>query len=42
MQKVKFIATTTDCWTVYQQSFIGVTEHWIYPEVLSTFDLLAK
>ncbi|KAL0146672.1 hypothetical protein M9458_058012, partial [Cirrhinus mrigala] len=34
MQTVKYIATTTDCWTAHRQSFIGVTAHWIEPDTL--------
>lgn len=34
MQNIKYISTTTDCWTAHRQSFIGVTAHWIEPESL--------
>lgn len=34
MQTVKYIDTTTDCWTAHRQSFIGVTAHWIEPDTL--------
>ncbi len=29
LSKVSYVATTTDCWTAHQQSYIGVTAHWI-------------
>lgn len=29
---VSYVATTTDCWTAHQRSFIGVTCHWIDEE----------
>ena len=31
---VSYVATTTDCWTVHQQSYIGVTSHWIDEDTL--------
>ena len=34
MQNIKYIATTTDCWTAHRQSFVGVTAHWIEPDSL--------
>ncbi|XP_058601280.1 uncharacterized protein LOC131520814 [Onychostoma macrolepis] len=34
VQTVKYIATTTDCWTAHRQSFIGATAHWIEPDTL--------
>ncbi|XP_060882405.1 E3 SUMO-protein ligase ZBED1-like isoform X3 [Labrus mixtus] len=34
LRKVSYVATTTDCWTAHQQSFIGVTAHWIDEETL--------
>lgn len=34
LSKVSYVATTTDCWTAHQQSFIGVTAHWIDEETL--------
>ncbi|XP_039513041.1 uncharacterized protein LOC120468591 [Pimephales promelas] len=34
MQNIEYIATTTDCWTAFRQSFIGVTAHWIDPDSL--------
>uniref|UniRef100_A0A672IPK0 HAT C-terminal dimerisation domain-containing protein n=1 Tax=Salarias fasciatus TaxID=181472 RepID=A0A672IPK0_SALFA len=34
MQNIKYISTTTDCWTAHRQSFIGVTAHWIEPQSL--------
>ena len=34
MRDVKFIGTTTDCWTTHRKSFIGVTAHWIQPTSL--------
>ena len=34
MENIKYIATTTDCWTAHRQSFIGVTAHWIEPDGL--------
>src|SRR4029434_5032230 len=36
MQNIKYIATTTDCWTARRQSFIGVTAHWIQPDSLES------
>ncbi|KAL0194744.1 hypothetical protein M9458_008316, partial [Cirrhinus mrigala] len=49
MQTVKYIATTTDCWTAHRQSFIGVTAHWIEPDTLErklkgthSYDVLAS
>lgn len=35
MRAVDHIATTTDCWSVRRQSFIGVTAHWIDPDSLT-------
>ncbi len=32
--KVSYVATTTDCWTAHQQSYLGVTAHWIDEETL--------
>lgn len=29
MAKVSYIGTTTDYWTAWQRSYIGVTAHWI-------------
>uniref|UniRef100_UPI003AAFB1AC cocaine esterase-like n=1 Tax=Centroberyx gerrardi TaxID=166262 RepID=UPI003AAFB1AC len=29
---VSYVATTTDCWTAHQRSYIGVTCHWIDEE----------
>ncbi|KAL0147708.1 hypothetical protein M9458_056986 [Cirrhinus mrigala] len=34
LSKVTYVATTTDCWTAHQQSYIGVTAHWIDEETL--------
>jgi len=34
MRGVDHIATTTDCWYVRRQSFIGVTAHWLDPNSL--------
>lgn len=34
LSKVRYVATTTDCWTAHQQSYIGVTAHWIDEETL--------
>ncbi|XP_058242359.1 uncharacterized protein LOC131351136 [Hemibagrus wyckioides] len=34
MSEIKFIATTTDCWTAHRRSFLGVTAHWIEPETM--------
>jgi hypothetical protein len=34
MDKVEYVATTTDCWSAHGRSFIGVTGHWIDPETL--------
>lgn len=34
LSKVSYVATTTDCWTAHQQSYIGVTAHWIDEETL--------
>ena len=34
MENIKYIATTTDCWTAHRQSFVGVTAHWIEPDSL--------
>jgi len=34
MRGVDHIATTTDCWSVRRQSFIGVTAHWLDPNSL--------
>ncbi|XP_061089045.1 uncharacterized protein LOC133122842 isoform X1 [Conger conger] len=35
MRGVDHVATTTDCWSIRRQSFIGVTAHWIDPESLN-------
>ncbi|XP_039590581.1 E3 SUMO-protein ligase ZBED1-like [Polypterus senegalus] len=32
--KAKFVATTTDCWSAHQKSYLGVTCHWIEEESL--------
>lgn len=32
--RVNYVATTTDCWTALQRSYIGVTCHWIDEETL--------
>lgn len=29
LSKVSYVGTTTDCWTAHQQSYIGITAHWI-------------
>ena len=29
LAKVRYVGTTTDCWTAHQQSFLGMTVHWI-------------
>ncbi|KAL1276427.1 hypothetical protein QQF64_036050 [Cirrhinus molitorella] len=34
LAKVKFVATTTDCWSAHQKSFLGVTCHWIEEDSL--------
>ena len=34
MDKVEYVATTTDCWSAHGRSFIGLTGHWIDPETL--------
>lgn len=34
LDKVKFVATTTDCWSAHQKSYLGVTCHWIEEESL--------
>ena len=34
LHEIDYVATTTDCWTVFRQSFIGVTAHWINPDTL--------
>ena len=33
MRGVDHIAITTDCWSVRRWSFIGVTAHWIDPDL---------
>lgn len=35
LEKIDFIATTTDCWTSRRHSFIRVTAHWIDPQTLT-------
>ncbi|XP_048097169.1 uncharacterized protein LOC125293344 [Alosa alosa] len=34
MDKVDFIATTTDCWSARRRGFLGVTAHWVDPNSL--------
>ncbi|KAJ8273932.1 hypothetical protein GJAV_G00107110 [Gymnothorax javanicus] len=34
LDKVRFVATTTDCWSAHQKSYLGVTCHWIEEESL--------
>lgn len=34
LSKVSYVATTTDCWTAHQRSYIGVTAHWIEDDTL--------
>lgn len=34
LSKVSYVGTTTDCWTAHQQSFLGITVHWIDEETL--------
>lgn len=34
LAKTKFVATTTDCWSAHQKSYLGVTCHWIDEETL--------
>nr|XP_023659428.1 zinc finger BED domain-containing protein 1-like [Paramormyrops kingsleyae] len=34
LAKVKFVATTTDCWSAHQKSYLGVTCHWIEEDSL--------
>ncbi|XP_072536994.1 zinc finger BED domain-containing protein 4-like [Salminus brasiliensis] len=34
LSKVSYVATTVDCWTAYQQSYVGVTAHWLDEENL--------
>ncbi len=50
MDKVKYVATTTDCWSAHRKSYLGVTCHWIEEDSLErrsaargshTFDILA-
>ncbi|KAL3992499.1 P2X purinoceptor 3 [Sarotherodon galilaeus] len=43
LDKVKFVATITDCCSAHQKSYLGVTCHWIEEELRGshTFDMLA-
>ncbi|XP_041834997.1 uncharacterized protein LOC121635749 [Melanotaenia boesemani] len=34
LRDVPFVATTTDCWSARQRSYLGVTCHWIDPKTL--------
>lgn len=34
LDKVKFVATTNDCWSAHQKSYLGVTCHWTEEESL--------
>lgn len=34
LSKVSYVATTTDCWTAHQQSYVMVTAHWIDEDTL--------
>lgn len=34
LDKIKFVATTADCWSAHQKNYLGVTFHWIEEESL--------
>lgn len=34
LNRVRYVARTTDCWSAHQKSFIGVTAHWIDEKTL--------
>ena len=38
--EINFVATTADCWSAHNRSFLGMTAHWIDPCDLSRKDAM--
>lgn len=34
LQDIEYVATTADCWSAHNRSFLGMTVHWIKPDTL--------